>query len=152
MEVIAYDCLETSNNTPMLLDDYSKIFPLGYAKAHHLTLLVRCIPFQKYIQIQLLKKSRKVCNMTSKQMREDSLFTRNSFETTGKWEYPMIRKQEISLDDVEGLPPYMEIEIALDNGQEYDEAQSEIFRLFEKLGITDGFERTSYMELLEKLL
>ena len=39
--------------------------------------------------------------MTSKQMREDSLFTRNSFETTGKWEYPMIRKQEISLDDVE---------------------------------------------------
>lgn len=38
--------------------------------------------------------------MTSKQMREDSLFTRNSFETTGKWEYPMIRKQEISLDDV----------------------------------------------------
>ena len=38
--------------------------------------------------------------MTSKQMREDSLFTRNSFEATGKWEYPMIRKQEISLDDV----------------------------------------------------
>ena len=59
---------------------------------------------------------------------------------------------EISLDDVEGLPPYMEIEIALDNGQEYDEAQSEIFRLFEKLGITDGFERTSYMELLENIL
>ncbi len=46
----------------------------------------------------------------------------------------------------------MEIEIALDNGQEYDEAQSEIFRLFEKLGITDGFERTSYMELLENIL
>lgn len=38
--------------------------------------------------------------MTSKQMREDSLFTRNSFETAGKWEYPMIHKQEISLDDV----------------------------------------------------
>ena len=46
MEVIAYDCLETSNNTPMLLDDYSKIFPLGYAKAHHLTeLSVLAYPF-----------------------------------------------------------------------------------------------------------
>ena len=39
--------------------------------------------------------------MTSKQMREDSLFTRNSFETTGKWEYPIIRRQEISLDSVQ---------------------------------------------------
>lgn len=38
--------------------------------------------------------------MTSKQMRENTLFTRNSFETIGKWEYPLIRHQEISLDDV----------------------------------------------------
>ena len=38
--------------------------------------------------------------MTSKQMREDSLFTRNSIETIGKWEYSMIRKQEIHLDGV----------------------------------------------------
>ena len=38
--------------------------------------------------------------MTSKQMRENALFTRNSFETIGKWEYPMIRKQEIPLDGV----------------------------------------------------
>lgn len=58
---------------------------------------------------------------------------------------------EISLDDVEGLPPYMEIEIALENGKDYSEAQDKIFELFGKLGITDGFERTSYMELLENL-
>ena len=58
---------------------------------------------------------------------------------------------EISLDDVEGLPPYMEIEIALDDNANYEDAQNEIFRLFEKLGITEGFERTSYMELLENL-
>ena len=58
---------------------------------------------------------------------------------------------EISLDDVEGLPPYMEIEVALDEGSDYSEAQEKIFELFEKLGITDGFERTSYMELLENL-
>ena len=58
---------------------------------------------------------------------------------------------EISLDDVEGLPPYMEIEVALDDGEDYSDAQKRIFGLFERLGITDGFERTSYMELLENL-
>lgn len=58
---------------------------------------------------------------------------------------------EISLDDVEGLPPYMEIEITLEDGNDYSEAQKMIFDLFERLGITEGFERTSYMELLEKL-
>ena len=58
---------------------------------------------------------------------------------------------EISLDDVEGLSPYMEIEVGLDDGEDYSKAQDEIFKLFEKLGITEGFERTSYMELLEKI-
>ena len=58
---------------------------------------------------------------------------------------------EISLDDVEGLPPYMEIEVALDDGEDYSRAQEMIFEVFEKLNITDGFERTSYMELLENL-
>lgn len=58
---------------------------------------------------------------------------------------------EISLDDVEGLPPYMEIEISLEDGNDYSEAQKMIFDLFERLGITEGFERTSYMELLENL-
>jgi adenylate cyclase class 2 len=58
---------------------------------------------------------------------------------------------EISLDDIEGLDPYMEIEIALSDDEDYSEAQNSIFELFEKLGITDGFERTSYLELLESL-
>lgn len=58
---------------------------------------------------------------------------------------------EISLDDIEGLDPYMEIEIALEDGENYTDAQDEIFKLFEKLGVTDGFERTSYLELLENL-
>ena len=58
---------------------------------------------------------------------------------------------EISLDDVEGLEPYMEIEISLDDGSDYSKAQEDIFKLFEKLGVTDGFERTSYLELLEEL-
>lgn len=58
---------------------------------------------------------------------------------------------EISLDDVKGLPPYMEIEIALEDDEDYSLAQDRIFELFERLNITDGFERTSYMELLENL-
>lgn len=58
---------------------------------------------------------------------------------------------EISLDDVEGLPPYMEIELGLEDGEDYADAQERIFGLFEKLGVTEGFERTSYMELLENL-
>ena len=59
---------------------------------------------------------------------------------------------EISLDDVEGLEPYMEIEIALEDGTDYSEAQDKIFELYRKLDITEGFETTSYMELLENNL
>lgn len=66
-------------------------------------------------------------------------------------EYFRIDKFEISLDDVKGLEPYMEIEVALEDGEDYTKAQEEIFELFAKLGITDGFERTSYLELLENL-
>lgn len=66
-------------------------------------------------------------------------------------QYYTYKNFEISLDDVEGLNPYMEIEVSLDEDEDYSEAQSKIFELFEKLGITEGFERTSYMELLEKI-
>ena len=38
--------------------------------------------------------------MTSVSMRESSLFMRNDFLTAGKWEIPVIRKQDIPLDDV----------------------------------------------------
>ena len=66
-------------------------------------------------------------------------------------EYYKIDDYEISLDDVEGLEPYMEIETDLEDGSDYNEAQDRIFDLFKQLGITDGFERTSYLELLEEL-
>ena len=66
-------------------------------------------------------------------------------------QYYAYKNFEISLDDVEGLEPYMEIEISLEDGNDYSEAQEKIFELFSKLGINDGFERTSYLELLEKL-
>ena len=66
-------------------------------------------------------------------------------------EYYKYENYEISLDNVHGLEPYMEIEISLDDNSDYSKAQESIFELFEKLGITDGFERTSYLELLEEL-
>ena len=43
----------------------------------------------------------------------------------------------------------MEIEIALEDGSDYSEAQEKIFDLFKELGINEGFERTSYLELLQ---
>ena len=57
----------------------------------------------------------------------------------------------ICLDDVEGLKPYMEIEINLEDKINYKESQNKIFELFEKLGIKDGFENKSYLELLLEL-
>jgi len=38
--------------------------------------------------------------MTSKKMRDNPLFMRNNFETMGKWGLTLIKKQEISFDDI----------------------------------------------------
>ena len=101
-------------------------------------------------------KTRKEIEMTI----ENAEKAKGIFEEIGFKEVRTVRKNrqyytyenfEISLDDVEGLNPYMEIEAALDDGEDFGEAQKKIFELFEKLGVTDGFERTSYMELLENL-
>ncbi|OWT33065.1 adenylate cyclase [Methanobrevibacter sp. 87.7] len=59
------------------------------------------------------------------------------------------KNYELSLDHVKGLGPYMEIEILVEDGTDYNDAQKGLFDLFAKLGITDNFERTSYLELLE---
>ena len=101
-------------------------------------------------------KTRKEVEMTIESAAKASdIFTEIGFtpaRTVRKSrQYYRYENFEISLDDVEGLPPYMEIEIALSDSEDYTEAQSKIFQLFEKLKITDGFERTSYMELLENL-
>ena len=101
-------------------------------------------------------KTRKEVEMTIESAAKASdIFTEIGFtpaRTVRKnRQYYRYENFEISLDDVEGLPPYMEIEIALNDSEDYTEAQNRIFKLFEKLDITDGFERTSYMELLENL-
>lgn len=40
-------------------------------------------------------------NMTSKQMRNDSLFVRNQFDKSGKWGIPIVHKQEPNLLNIE---------------------------------------------------
>ncbi len=101
-------------------------------------------------------KTRKEVEMTI----ESAQKARDIFEEIGFTPARIVKKSrkyytyenfEISLDDVEGLPPYMEIEITLKENEDYSKAQDKIFDLFEMLGVRDGFERTSYMELLENL-
>lgn len=91
---------------------------------------------------------------------DDSKKCSDIFEEIGFKKVRTVRKNrqyytyenfEISLDDIEGLDHYMEIEIGLEDDEDYSEAQDKIFKLFEKLDITEGFERTSYLELLENL-
>ncbi len=38
--------------------------------------------------------------MTSKEMRTNNLFMRNDFDTVGKYEFPLIKKQVIELHDI----------------------------------------------------
>jgi len=39
--------------------------------------------------------------MTSKIYRNDPLFLRNEFETEGRWGFPIIKKQQLDVDDIE---------------------------------------------------
>ena len=38
--------------------------------------------------------------MTSVSMRDDPLFMRSNFETSGRWDIPLVRKQDIPLDNI----------------------------------------------------
>lgn len=56
----------------------------------------------------------------------------------------------ITVDKLDKLGYYMEIEYVTNDESNIDTIQKDIFALFEKLGITDGFEKASYLELLEE--
>lgn len=56
----------------------------------------------------------------------------------------------ITVDKLDELGYFMEIEYVTDNESDIDRIQENIFAIFKKLGITEGFEKTSYLELLEK--
>ena len=77
-------------------------------------------------------KTRKEVEMTIESAAKASdIFTEIGFtpaRTVRKSrQYYRYENFEISLDDVEGLPPYMEIEIALSDSEDYTEAQNRIF-------------------------
>ncbi len=56
----------------------------------------------------------------------------------------------ITVDKLKNLGYYMEIEYVTENENDIGNIQEKIFDIFSKLGINDGFEKTSYLELLEK--
>jgi adenylate cyclase class 2 len=55
----------------------------------------------------------------------------------------------ITLDKVGEVGNFVEIEKDLTEGEDYQLILDKIFELYNKLGINDGFERRSYLELLE---
>lgn len=56
----------------------------------------------------------------------------------------------ITIDKLEKLGTYMEIEDVVSDDENIDEICDNIMEIFKKLDITDNFERTSYLELLEE--
>lgn len=56
----------------------------------------------------------------------------------------------ITIDKLNELGYYMEIEYVTNNEEDISEIQNNIFNIFEKLDINKGFEKTSYLELLEQ--
>lgn len=54
----------------------------------------------------------------------------------------------ISLDKVLNVGKFVEIEKEMKEGEEFKDALDEIFEIYKKLGISDGFERKSYLELM----
>ncbi len=55
----------------------------------------------------------------------------------------------ITLDKVYDVGNFVEIEKGLAEGEDYQDILPEIFEIYRQLGIEDGFERRSYLELLE---
>lgn len=55
----------------------------------------------------------------------------------------------ITLDKVWDVGNFVEIEREVAEGKDYQEILDEIFEIYRKIGIKNGFERRSYLELLE---
>jgi len=54
----------------------------------------------------------------------------------------------ITLDKVHNVGKFVEIEKEMSEGEDFKEALDNIFKIYKKLGIEDGFERRSYLELM----
>lgn len=53
----------------------------------------------------------------------------------------------VSLDDVHGVGKFVEIEKQAFEGENFEDALDEIFGIYKQIGIEEGFERRSYLEL-----
>jgi len=54
----------------------------------------------------------------------------------------------ITLDQVHGVGDFVEIEKETAEGEDTEEALNQIFATYSKIGIENGFERSSYLELM----
>jgi adenylate cyclase class 2 len=88
----------------------------------------------------------------------DAEEARAIFESLGFEEFGTVKKQRtvyeldgatVTLDDVEGLGEFVEIEIGAEGDAETEEARAEILGTLERLGLNpDNSVRDSYLELL----
>ena len=102
---------------------------------------------------QKSKTRREIETEIKNQEEFQEIFENLQFKTVRKVkknrQYYTIENYTISIDEVEGLEPYMEIETILNDNNNYDNELNKIYEIFETLGITNNFETTSYLELLE---
>jgi adenylate cyclase class 2 len=54
----------------------------------------------------------------------------------------------ITLDRVQNVGNFLEIEIDIEEGEDYQDALDKIYKIYGRLGIEDGFERRSYLEIM----
>lgn len=124
-------------------------------------LRIRKIPENDNLKVFITYKGAKI-DKSSKTRKEfevgvaDAELTKNIFESLGFKEVATVVKDReiyqleefiITLDTVKKAGIFVEIEKDLEDGSDFDETLQEIFKLYEKLGITEGFERRSYLEL-----
>jgi adenylate cyclase class 2 len=125
-------------------------------------LRIRKIPDGENAQIFITYKGSKI-DSTSKTRQEfevgvgDAEITAHIFESLGfRVVQTVVKDREIyhlkdfviTLDSVHNVGTYMEIETDLEDGKDFQEALDNIFELYKLMGITEGFERRSYLELL----
>ncbi|MCK9152437.1 class IV adenylate cyclase [Methanobacterium alcaliphilum] len=125
-------------------------------------LRIRKIPAGEEVKIFITYKGAKIdeSSKTRKEYEvevENADITRQIFESLSfKPVETVIKDREIyeldefiiTLDTVFNVGTYMEIEKDLIEGQDFDKTLEDIFKLYNRLGITRGFERRSYLELL----
>ena len=108
----------------------------------------------KGAKIDETSKTRKEIEVNVEDLENTSLI----LENLGFWPVRTVEKDRntynvnefiISLDKVYEVGNFVEIEKSLQEGEDFQDSVDEIFNLYQKLGIKDGFERRSYLELLE---